>query len=143
MESVDARPASIRPSKVLEEFDLSNLDAVINEYHTQDVINFIDALNRMHTGVYSRTLAVVSIQDLEASGVPGDILDDLVELHESGVDENIIVIVFLYLLSQQKQFKKEMSRELRRIIAKAYKNLPEFEDEIVPKIEAKIHSYRV
>ena len=84
-------PASIAPSKAFEEFDLSDLDSVIDEYHTQDVINFIDALNRMHTGDYSRTLAVVSIQDLEASGVPGDILDDLVELHESGVDENIIV----------------------------------------------------
>jgi len=49
-----------------------------------------------------------SLQNLEASGVPDDILDDLVELHSSAVDENIIVIVFLYLLSQQKQFKKEM-----------------------------------
>jgi len=53
------------------------------------------------------------------------------------------VIVFLYLLSQQKQFKKEMSRELRRIIAKAYKNLPELKDEIVPKIESIIHLYSV
>jgi len=48
------------------------------------------------------------------------------------------MVVFLYLLTQQKRFKKQMSRSLRRIITKAYKQLPEFQNEIARKIEGII-----
>jgi len=92
-------------------------------------------MNKLHSGFFHRALKVASLQDMEAHGVPEDIIEDLTELKESGIEEHVIVIVFLYLLAQQKRFKKQMSRTLRRIITKAYKQLPEFQNEIAQQIE--------
>lgn len=104
--------------------------------------NFIDAMNRLHSRAFSRALTVASIRDLEANGVSNDIIEDLTELNGSGIDEYVIVVVFLYLLAQQERFKKDMSRSLRRVIIKAYKQLPEFQDEIAQKIEGIILSIK-
>jgi Ca-activated chloride channel family protein len=109
-----------------------------DEFNRRSIINFIHAMNRLHSGFFHRALEVASLQDLEAHGVPEDIIQDLTELKESGIEEYVIVVVFLYLLTQQKRFKEAMSRTLRRIITKAYKQLPEFQNEIVRKIEGII-----
>ena len=108
------------------------------EVKRRNIVNFIYAMNRLHSGFFHRALKVASLQDMEDHGVPEDIIEDLAELKESGIEERVIVVVFLYLLTQQKQFKRQMSRTLRRIITKAYKQLPEFQDEIARKIEGVI-----
>jgi Ca-activated chloride channel family protein len=105
------------------------------EVKRRSIINFIHAMNRLHSGFFHRALKVASLQDMKAHGVPEDIIEDLTELKESGIEEYVIMVVFLYLLTQQKRFKKQMSRSLRRIITKAYKQLPEFQNEIARKIE--------
>ncbi len=110
----------------------------LDEVKRRHIINFIHAMNRLHSGFFHRALAVASLQDMEAHGVPEDIIEDLTELKESGIEEYVIMVVFLYLLTQQKRFKEAMSRTLRRIITKAYKQLPEFQNEIAQKIEGII-----
>jgi Ca-activated chloride channel family protein len=101
----------------------------------RNINDFIDAVNILHSGAYSSTLALSSIQDLEIHGVPEDIAEDLIELIELGIEEHVIVVAFLYLLSQHERFKMEISRSLRRIIIKAYKQLPVLQDEVAQKIE--------
>jgi Ca-activated chloride channel family protein len=110
----------------------------LDEIKRRNIINFIYAMNGLHSGFFHRALEVASLQDLEAHGVPEDIIEDLTELKKSGIEEYVIVVVFLYLLTQQKRFKEAMSRTLRRIITKAYKQLPKFQNEIVRKIEGII-----
>jgi len=94
------------------------------------IADFIDALNRTHSGGAATSLKLRSIKDLEYYGAPENIVEALIDLHESGIDEQTIVIVFLYLLSRQKQFKKQMSRSLKRIITKAYKQLSKIPDDM-------------
>jgi len=96
---------------------------------------FIEVLNMLHTKTNANKLAVSSIQDLESYSLPEEISNKLVELSKSGVAENIIVVVFLYFLSHHEQFKKTTSRQLKRVIAKTYKQLPDFDEVIVQKIE--------
>ena len=110
----------------------------IDEFNRRSIINFIHAMNRLHSGFFHRALEVASLQDMEAHGVPEDIIEDLTELRKSDIEEHVIVVVFLYLLTKQKRFKEAMSRSLRRIITKAYKQLPEFQNEIARKIEGII-----
>jgi Ca-activated chloride channel family protein len=110
----------------------------LDEVQRRNIINFIHVMNSLHSGFFHQALEVASLQDLEAHGVPEDIIHDLTELKESGIEEYVIVVVFLYLLTQQKRFKEAMSRTLRRIITKAYKQLPESQNEITRKIEGII-----
>lgn len=111
-----------------------------NGIKQRNISDFIDAVNIHHSGAYSSTLALSSIQDLEVHGVPEDIAENLIELNESGIEEHVVVVVFLYLLSQHERFKMEISRSLRRIIIKAYKQLPELQDEVSQAIEHTIVS---
>ena len=113
----------------------------LDEVKRRHIDNFIYAMNRLHSGFFHRALKVASLQDMEAQGVPEDMIEDLTELKESGIEEHVIMVVFLYLLTKQKRFKEQMSRTLRRIITKAYKKLPEFQNEIARKIEGIIVSY--
>ena len=121
-------------SKEIPQFCTISLD----EFKRRQINNFIYAMNRLHSGFFHRTLEVASLQDMKAYSVPEDIIEGLTELKESGIEERVIVVVFLYLLIQQKLFKKTMSRSLQRIITKAYKKLPQFQNEIARKIEGII-----
>jgi hypothetical protein len=56
--------------------------------------NFIHVMNRLHSGFFHRALEVASLQDMEAHGVPEDIIQDLTELKKSGIEEHVIVVVF-------------------------------------------------
>jgi len=96
---------------------------------------FIEVLNKLHINTNANKLAVSSIQDLESHSLPEEISNKLVELSKSGVAENIIVVVFLYLLSHHENSKNTTSRQLKRVIAKAYKQLHDVDEEIVGKIE--------
>ena len=106
-----------------------------DRFKQRNINDFIDAVNLLHSGAFSSTLALSSILDLQILGVPEDIAEDLIELSESGIEEHVIVVAFLYLLSQHERFKMIISRSLRRIIIKAYKQLPELQDEVFRAIE--------
>ena len=105
--------------------------------------HFIDAMNRLHSEKFLSTLAISSIQDLKTHGVPEDVIEALIDLSESGIEEYVIVVTFLYHLSQQDRYKKAIDRSLRRIIIKAYKQLPEIKQEIAQKIEGIIVSNNI
>jgi hypothetical protein len=82
-----------------------------------------------------------SISDLEAQSVPEGLIEALRELVDSGVDEQTVVPLFLYLLSQQKSVKKRLDRSTKRILAKAYKQLPDAPDEVQQRVKAAIQTY--
>jgi Ca-activated chloride channel family protein len=100
------------------------------------IIDFIKALNDLHSIYDSKSTLVETIIGLKDIGLPEDIVHALLALKKSGIDENIIVVVFLYVLTEQKRFNTVMSRELRRFITKAYKQLPKFDETIKADIEA-------
>ena len=97
-------------------------------------------MNDYHAQTASQTLLVASIQDLADFGVSDDVIEFLTELKESGFSEYAIVVVFLNLLLQRDWFKKEMSKILRRVIMKTYKQLPPVKDEITGKLEKLVKS---
>jgi hypothetical protein len=88
-------------------------------------------------------VAISSIKDLENYGVPEDVIEALIVLSKSGIEEYVIVVTFLYHLSQQERYKKAIHRSLRRIIRKSYKQLPEIKKEIAQKIEEIIVSSNI
>jgi hypothetical protein len=111
-----------------------------DELNRRQYDNFIDALNMLHSSIFKPSLELSTIRDLESYGLPEEMAGELIELSESGYDEYVIVVLFLYLLSRQKQFKNKMTRILRRIIDKAHKKLCEFPYEIADEIEKMILS---
>ena len=119
------------PSEQDAQFSLISIEPL----KQRDLDNFIHRLNQLDAGLFTTTHPLSSIKDLVSHGVPEDIAEDLIELYESGIEEHVVVVAFLYLLSQHKRFKMEISRSLRRIIIKAYKQLPELQDEVSQKIE--------
>ncbi len=121
------------PSEQDAQFSLISID----QPKQRDLDNFIHRLNQLDAGLFTTTHPLSSIKDLVSHGVPEDIAEDLIELSESGIEEHVIVVAFLYLLSQHERFKMIISRSLRRIIIKAYKQLPELQDEVSQKIEVR------
>jgi len=115
----------------------------IEEVKLNNIYNFITSLNTLHAGLLTPTLTLSSIKDLSSHGAPEDIIDKLIEIQESGLDEQVIVVVFLYQLSQSKQFNRQMSRALKRTIAKAYKQVHASRKELVNKIQRIILSVRI
>jgi Ca-activated chloride channel family protein len=102
------------------------------------VTDFIKALNNLHSFDDSKSMFVKTIAELKALGLPKDIVQGLTALKESGVDENIIVVLFLYVLTEKRWFRKAMSKQLRRLIIKTYKQLPKFDETIKANIETVI-----
>ena len=119
MKAPRASEASLPDQNIL--FSIESPDGI----KQRNINDFIDAVNLLHSGAYSATLALSSIQGLEVHGVPEEIAEDLIELYESGIEEHVVVVAFLYLLSQHERFKMEISRSLRRIIisnSRSYSN---------------------
>ena len=102
------------------------------------VTDFIKDLDKLYSSVDSKSMPVKTIAELKALGLPKDIVQGLTALKQSGIDENIIVVVFLYVLTENRRFKKTMSKQLRRIISKMYKQLPKFDEAIKADIGAVI-----
>ena len=96
---------------------------------------FIDAMNHLHSSFSASSLEISTIRELESLGVPEDVTEALRALINSGIEDDLIVVVFLYRLSQQKRFKAQMHRPLRRIITKAFKQLDEVPDPLVEEID--------
>ena len=68
-------------------------------------------------------------------------IEALTKLVDGGVDEETVVTLFLYLLSQQKRIKKRLDRSTKRILTKAYKQLPGVPGEVQQRIKTEIESY--
>lgn len=102
---------------------------------------FIDRLNWLQTGLFTPFGDVASISDLEARGVPDDLIDTLMELVDTGVDEETVVTLFLYLLSQRERVKKKLDRSTRRALAKAYKQLPGVPGDVQQRVKTAIATH--
>jgi hypothetical protein len=74
-------------------------------------------------------------------GVPEDIIEVLVEIKDSGIDEKSIVIVFLYLLTLDKYPMEKLNKSTKRIFTKAYKHLSVISDDVQQRIKEAIVSY--
>jgi Ca-activated chloride channel family protein len=102
------------------------------------VTDFIKALDNLHSYDDSKSMFVKTINELEVLGLPEDIVQGLTAFKNSGIDENIIVVIFLYVLTEKRRFRKAMSKQLRRLIIKTYKQLPKFDETIKANIETVI-----
>ncbi len=127
------------PSEPIVQYSTRSIEEIKQRY----LDNFINSLNALHAGLFTPTLTLSSIKDLASHGAPEDIIDKLIEIQESGLDERIIVVVFLYQLSQSKQFNRQMSRALKRTIAKAYKQVHTLQKELIRKIQRIILSMHI
>lgn len=107
-----------------------------------DLDYFIGHLNWLNDGQLYRELPhFTTLNDLKVHGVPKAIINALQELVYNGYEENKVVVIFLYLLSGNIKYKKNLGRQVKRKIAKQYKKLPVFPSEIEQKITAKIGTY--
>ncbi len=105
----------------------------IGDLQRRKLDGFIDRLNSL-----SYTL---SINDLVLQGGPEEMIKTLMELVDAGVDEETVVTLFLYLLSQHKRIKKRLDRSTKRILTKAYKQLPTLQAGVLQRIQTAIEDY--
>jgi Ca-activated chloride channel family protein len=124
-----AAPISSYGADALEDFELEKPD------------RFIDRLDKLHTGLFTPFGDVATIRDLEARGVPEELIEMLEEFVDGGMDEKTVVTLFLYLLSQQKRIKKKLDRSTRRALAKAYKQLPEVPEDVQQRVGTSIATH--
>ncbi len=108
----------------------------VKERRTID--RFTDWLNRSQTRLFTPLGGVMSISDLEDQGVPDELIEALTELVVGGLDEQTVVTLFLYLLSKHKRVKKRFDRSTKRILAKAYKQLPGLPAVVQQRVQAII-----
>ena len=102
---------------------------------------FFDRPDRFLAGLFTSFGDVASISDLESRDVPEEVIDALTKLAEAGVDEKTVVILFLYLLSQQKRVKKKLDRSTARAMAKAYKQLPSVPEDVQQRVKTAIATH--
>lgn len=113
----------------------------IEDLERRKLDRFIDRLNSLQAGLFAPFGDITSISDLEAQGVPEEIIEMLIELVDADVDEETVVTVFLYLLSQKKKIKKRLTRLTKRIFTKAYNQLPGVPNGMQHQIKAAVESY--
>ncbi len=113
----------------------------IEDLERRKLDRFIERLNRVQTGLFTPVGDVSSIGDLEDQGVPDGLIEALTDLVDDGVDEETTVTLFLYLLSQHKRVKKRLDRSTKRVLTKAYKQLPGVPGEVQQRIKTAIESY--
>jgi Ca-activated chloride channel family protein len=102
---------------------------------------FIERLNRLQVGSSGPLQDIESIADLEDHGIQQEMVGVLWELVDDGVDEKVVVTLFIYLLSHQKRVKKRLSRSAKRILTKSYKQLPSFPAEVEKQLMKAIEKY--
>ncbi len=107
-----------------------------------DLTGFVERLDRrFQYGLFAAMGTITSIDELRGFKLPEKLLAVLKELVNTGCDEEMVIAVFLYLLSRQKQFKKILCREVKRMIKKAYKRLPQVPDQVQHRIKAEIEAH--
>ena len=97
--------------------------------------NLSHVLEMLNQNSNQNGFSVSTINDLRSLGVQNKILEEFEEIHDFGIEENIIVVVFLYLLSLHENYNKVPSRQLKRIITIAYKQLPHIDEKLIQNIK--------
>jgi Ca-activated chloride channel family protein len=113
----------------------------IEDFERTEPDRLVDRLDRLQTGLFTPFGDIASISDLEARGVPEEVIDALTELVDAGADEETVVTLFLYLLSQQKRVRKKLDRSITRALAKAYKQLPGVPGNVQQRIKTAIATH--
>ncbi len=98
-------------------------------------------MNSLQTGLFTTFGNIASISDLEDQGVPEGLIESLMELVDAGMGEELVVILFLYMLSQHNRIKKRLDRSTKRILTKAYKQLPYVPTEVQHRVKVIIEEY--
>lgn len=112
----------------------------VEDFERRQLDHFINNLNKLQEGTFIPP-TIKSIHRLETEGAPQEMVKALTELVDNGVDEEAVVTVFLYLLSQQKRLKKRLDRSTKRILTKAFKQLSDVPDGIQQRIKTAIETY--
>jgi len=113
----------------------------IEDLELRKLHRFIDRLNSLQTGLFTTFGNIASISDLEDQGVPEGLIESLMELVDAGMGEELVVILFLYMLSQHNRIKKRLDRSTKRILTKAYKQLPYVPTEVQHRVKVIIEEY--
>jgi len=113
----------------------------IEDLERRKLDRFIERLNRLQTGLFTPVGDVSSISDLEDQGAPDRLIEALVELVDTGVDEETAVTLFLYILSQRKWVKKRLDRSTKRLLTKSYKLLTGVPSEVQQRVKTIIEEY--
>lgn len=121
--------ASEHPEFARRKKDVSNMDD--NRHFEFPAYS----LKRRQTKLPESFDPVLSLNDLKSYNIPDEITALLMELICDGIDEQTVVIIFLYLLLQHRQFRPELNRASRRIILKAYKMLADVPTELYQRIK--------
>jgi Ca-activated chloride channel family protein len=141
-ERMEYRPAApmFSRARIADYGDAVACYSIKNEenYEIRNLDRFIDRLNRLQPGLFTPVADMTSINQLEAQALPGGFIEALAELVEAGFDEETVVTVFLYLLSQHQRIVKRLDRSTRRILAKTYKQLPGVPATVERRIETAI-----
>jgi len=115
----------------------------IEDLEHRELDRFIERLNRLQSGLSTPVGDITSISDPEAQGILDGLIEALMELVDTGADEETVVTLFLYLLSQHKRLKKRLDRSTNRIPAKAYKQLLGVPPEVQQRVKTIIEDYRI
>ncbi len=102
---------------------------------------FFERLNGLDAESFARLAGVGAIAELAAHAAPEALIDALRELRDDGVEERTAVVTFLYLLSQENGFKRDLSRSARRMIARAYKQLPPVPEGVNRRVRQAVELY--
>ncbi len=121
-------------------FELADTKTLIDPGRSR-MERFIAHLNRIDSGLFARRDYIWSIGYLVSHGVPKEVIDALKGLIAPNMEERSVVAAFFYLLSQEKEFKKSLSRQTKRMIAKACKQSPVVPDGVQKRLEKAVTLY--
>jgi len=124
-----------------KEEDISKLD------NNRQFGHFTDSFNRRKTKLSKSFESALSLNDLQSFNFPNYIVELLRELICDDIDEQTVVPIFLYMLSQQKQTRQKFDRIFKTIFTKAYKTLPDVPHElhlrIIKIVETYLHTIKI
>ncbi|MFZ1986445.1 MAG: VIT and VWA domain-containing protein [Desulfatitalea sp.] len=104
------------------------------DFHSPETRLIGDLIAKLNWNFSSTPPVFWSLDELLGQGFPEDAIRRLEGLRDSGIDEHAIVVAFVYLLAQEKKIGAKLSRTSRRVVAKAFKQLPVVMDDVLSRI---------
>ncbi len=105
------------------------------------MLNMIDALNQKHTGDGSMALGIADIENLGQIGAPQAVTAYLIQLRDAGLDEKTLVVILLHELAGMASYRDKFSRTVKRVIRRAYKQLPDEATEAHEKVSLMLKAF--
>jgi len=123
------------------QMDLENLPnrKSKNMYHL--LINMIDRLNDMHAADGATTPWGLTIEKLSTLGAPPDVVAILTQFRDSGLDEKTLVVILLHELTGMTSYRDKFSRTVKRVVRRAYKQLPGEATEAHEKVSLMLKAF--